>query len=104
MVAAVEATVPALAAARDLIDRFHRMARARTPDALPAWITDATSSMLASFGRVIVDDQAVVCAALTESWSNGVTEGHVTKLKFARRQMYGRGKLDLLRARLATPA
>lgn len=104
MVAAVEAAVPALAAARDLVDRFHRMVRARTPDALPAWITDATSSMLASFGRGIVDDQAAVRAALTEPWSNGVTEGHVTKLKLVRRQMYGRGKLDLLRARLVTPA
>jgi transposase len=60
--------------------------------------------MLASFGRGIVDDQAAVCAALTEPWSNGVTEGHVTKLKLVRRQMYGRGKLDLLRARLATSA
>lgn len=104
MVAAVEAAVPALAAARDLVDRFHRMLRARTPEALPAWITEATDSMLASFGRGIVDDQAAVRAALAEPWSNGVTEGNVTKLKLVRRQMYGRGKLDLLRARLVAPA
>jgi transposase len=104
MVAAVEAAVPALAAARDLVDRFHRMVRARTPDALPAWITDAIGSVLASFGRGIADDQAAVHAALTEPWSNGATEGHVTKLKLVRRQMYGRGKLDLLRARLLAPA
>lgn len=104
MVAAVEAAVPALAAARDLVDRFHRMLRARTPDALPAWIVDTNDSMLASFGRGIVADQAAIRAALAEPWSNGVTEGSVTKLKLVRRQIYGRGKLDLLRARLVALA
>lgn len=28
------------------------------------------------------------------------TEGQITQLKLVKRQMYGRGKLDLLRARL----
>jgi hypothetical protein len=32
--------------------------------------------------------------------SNGQTDGHITKLKLVRPQMYGRAKLDLLRARL----
>jgi transposase len=104
MVATVEAAVPALATARDLVERFHRMLRARTPNALPAWLTDASASMLAAFGRGIAFDQAAVRAALTEPWSNGPTEGHITKLKLVRRQMYGRGKLDLLRARLLVPA
>ena len=39
-------------------------------------------------------------AALTEPWSNGQTEGQNTKLTLVKRQMYGRAKLDLLRARL----
>lgn len=42
-------------------------------------------------------------AAMSEPWSNGPTEGHITRLKLIRRQMYGRGKLDLLRARLVGP-
>ena len=104
MVATIEAAVPALAAGRVLVERFHRMVRARTPDALPTWITDASDSLVASFGRGIADDQAAVRAALTEPWSNGATEGSITKLKLIRRQMYGRGKLDLLRARLVAPA
>jgi transposase len=33
-------------------------------------------------------------------WSNGQTEGQITKLKLVKRMMYGRGKLDLLEARL----
>jgi transposase len=104
MVATIEAAVPALAAGRVLVERFHRMVRARIPDALPTWITDASDSLVASFGRGIADDQAAVRAALTEPWSNGATEGSITKLKLVRRQMYGRGKLDLLRARLVAPA
>ncbi len=39
-------------------------------------------------------------AALTLPWSNGQTEGQITKLKLVKRQMYGRGKIDLLQARL----
>ena len=39
-----------------------------------------------------------------EPWSNGPTEGHITRLKLLRRQMHGRGKLDFLRARLVAPA
>jgi len=33
-------------------------------------------------------------------WSNGQTEGQITKLKLVKRQMYGRAKIDLLQARL----
>ena len=32
--------------------------------------------------------------------SNGQAESQITKLKLVKRQMYGRGKLDLLQARL----
>ena len=99
-VAAVETAVPALLAARNLVERFHCMLRARTPAALSAWISDTKDSLLASFGRGIANDQAAVRAALIEPWSNGTTEGSITNPKLIRRQMYGRGKLDLLRARL----
>ena len=45
-------------------------------------------------------DIAAVRAAICFCWSNGQTEGQITKLKLVKRQMYGRGKLDLLEARL----
>jgi transposase len=41
-----------------------------------------------------------VRAAIATSWSNGQTEGQITRLKLVKRQMYGRGKIDLLQARL----
>ena len=99
-VAAIETGVPTLATARNLMERFHRMFRVRDTDALASWVTDARASLLASFGKGIVADLAAVRAALTEPWSNGQTEGQITKLKLVKRQMYGRARLDLLRARL----
>ena len=60
----------------------------------------SSASLLASFGKGIAADIAAVKAALTEPWSNGQTEGQITKLKLVKRQMYGRARLDLLRARM----
>jgi transposase len=33
-------------------------------------------------------------------WSNGMTEGHVNRLKLLKRQMFGRAHLDLLRIKV----
>ena len=38
--------------------------------------------------------------AITSPWSNGQVEGQVTRVKLLKRQMYGRAKFDLLRARI----
>ena len=103
-VAAVEIGVPVLATARTLLERFHGMLRTRDTDALAPWLTDTEGSLIASFGKGIKSDIAAVRAALCEPWSNGQTEGQITKLKLVKRQMYGRAKLDLLRARLIVPA
>lgn len=99
-VATIQHALPDLVTARDLMDRFHALIQRRKSADLETWITEAASSLLASFVSGIVSDQAVVQAALKEPWSNGQTEGQNTKLKLIKRQIYGRAKLDLLRARL----
>jgi transposase len=76
------------------------MIRGKIDTDLDAWIIDASESLLASFARGIVNDEAAVRAAITEPWSNGQTEGQVNRLKVIKRQMYGRAKIDLLEARL----
>jgi transposase len=101
--AIIEVAVPALVTARDLTERFHGMIRRRMGADLDPWITDAMPGLLGSFAKGIVQDRAAVHAALTQPWSNGQTEGQNTKLKLVKRQMYGRAKLDLLRARLLGP-
>lgn len=99
-IAVVEAAVPALVAARRLFDRFQAMIRQRNAADLRSWLQDAASSLLASFASGLRADESAVAAALDEPWSNGQTEGQITKLKLIKRQMYGRANLDLLRARL----
>ncbi len=76
------------------------MLRAGDADALTPWLAGAGASLFASFSKGIKADFDAVRAALTLPWSNGQTEGQITKLKLVKRQMSGRAKLDLLRARL----
>ena len=101
---AIETASPRIVAARNLLDRFRTMIAASKPDDLASWIRDAVDSELASFASGIQADDAAVRAAIVEPWSNGQTEGQVTRLKLVKRQMYGRGKVDLLRARMVQPA
>ena len=98
--AAVEQGVPPLVEARKVIAAFQVMVRLMAPDKLDAWVDRASESLVATFARGIVRDGAAVRAALTLPWSNGQTEGQVTRLKLVKRQMYGRGQIDLLQARL----
>ena len=63
----------------------------------------ARNTLIASFANGVIKDKAAVSAAIVSPWSNGQTEGQITKLKLVKRQMYGRGKLDLLEARVIGP-
>ena len=78
-----------------------------TIDTFDAWLADACDGnvrAVATFAAGLKQDGAAVRAALTLPWSNGQTEGQVTKLKLLKRSMYGRAKLDLLRQRLLLAA
>jgi len=69
---------------------------------LREWITYARTSgipELHGFAAKLSHDQDAVVAALTLPYSQGQIEGFITKLKLLKRSMYGRAKLDLLRAR-----
>jgi hypothetical protein len=69
---------------------------------LEAWLADARRSgirAVETFAAGLEQDGAAVRAALTTPWSNGQTEGQVTRLKLLKRQMYGRADFDLLRRR-----
>ncbi|KKC32249.1 transposase, partial [Devosia psychrophila] len=99
-IAAIETGVPMLAEARRIIDDFHVMIRKKDVARLDPWIAEAGASLIASFARGITNDKSAIRAAITQPWSNGQVEGQITKLKLVKRQMYGRGKLDLLQARL----
>ena len=104
LMVAIETASPAIVKARNLLDRFAALISAKKPDLLNPWLTDAGQSEMAAFAEGIAADKVAVTAAIMETWSNGQTEGRVTKLKLVKRQMYGRAKVDLLRVRLVATA
>jgi transposase len=98
---------PAIAAAVELAEDFLVMLRRREGERLEAWLDTAEASgvdELTRFAGKLRTDGDAVRAGLTLRWSNGQTEGHVTKLKLVKRQGYGRAKVDLLRKRLLRAA
>lgn len=93
--------------AHALADEFGQMVRWRKREDLDPWLTRATESPLPEFrefARVMRRDQPAVEAALTLEWSNGQTEGQITRLKFVKRQMYGRAGFRLLKKRVLRAA
>jgi transposase len=94
---------PQLARGHELKERFQRLVVQRDAAAVDPWLKDAAESDLPAFRRIargIVQDYKAVRAALTTRWSNGQTEGQITRLKLIKRLGYGRAKPDLLRARV----
>ncbi|WP_416384480.1 transposase [Roseibium aggregatum] len=87
-------------AARDAIGDFQSMIRSKTARRLDDWLEAAKNSLVGSFANGVEKDIDAVRNAIISPWSNGQTEGQITRLKLIKRQMYGRAKLDLLQARL----
>jgi transposase len=94
---------PEVGRAQGLALSFVEVVKEQREDELRGWIIDAQRSEVpefVSFANGLTTDLQAVRAALCYEWSNGQVEGQVHRLKLVKRQMYGRGKLDLLRARV----
>ena len=63
----------------------------------------AAETKLAGFAAGIEADKNAVAAAISTPWSSDQVESKVTRLKAIKRQMYGRAKIDLLKARVMAP-
>jgi len=101
------ATVPLLATAQDVALEFGRVVRERDLAGFSVWLRQAEASGVAELQGVATGmrrDRAAIEAALFLPWSQGQTEGQVTRLKLVKRAMYGRGGLDLLLGRLRRSA
>jgi len=96
-----------VATAATLARDFARLVKQRGRSELGRWLQAAEGSGVAElkgFAEGVRQDQAAVEEALSSPYSNGQTEGQINRLKLIKRQMYGRGKHDLLRARLLQAA
>ena len=97
------ASCPALTTSRQLVQDFRALLKSKVAADLQPWLQRAKESKLTefvTFARGIEADLVAVEAAITEKWSNGPTEGHVNRLKFVKRQGYGRAGFALLKARV----
>jgi transposase len=86
-----------------LAQQFVKMVRERNPVALSVWLAECQSSQISeliNFAVGLAREERVIRAALEFSYSNGVSEGHVNRIKMIRRTMYGRGSFELLRRRV----
>lgn len=95
--------VPELATATKIVARFRQIIREQLADNLDDWLAEAIRSgitELRNFAEALQRDYKAVKAALEYGWSQGQTEGQVNRLKNIKRQMFGRAKFDLLRARV----
>jgi transposase len=94
---------PDVAQTRLLMQQFLLMLRERHGHELDQWLAAAFHSGVPewrSFVRKLRQDHAAVQAGLTLKWNNGPVEGHINRLKFVKRSMYGRANFDLLRFRV----
>ncbi len=79
MVAAIEEQLPDLVDARNVVESFHEMLRRKSKDDLDTWINCAAASLISPFANGVIRDRAAVQNAITSIWSNGPTEGQITK-------------------------
>jgi len=102
--AAVERAEPTLIAAREVLERFHSLIRLKDAARLDPWIVTAARTKLAAFAAGVDAGKDAVAAAISTPWSSGQVEGTICRLKSINRQMSGRAKLDLRKARMMVPA
>lgn len=84
-----------------LVQDFATILRQKQVERFNGWLIQAEAApALQCFARGLRHDYQAIRAALSETWSNGQVEGQVNRLKFIKRQMYGRANFDLLRIRV----
>ena len=95
--------VPEIAVAQKLTQQFRLMLRERTSEALSSWLEACRTSgisELVRFAEGLRREEPIIRAAVELPYSNGVTEGHVNRLKMIKRTAYGRASFELLRRRV----
>ena len=97
----LKASLPNFAVMRRLAMRFRGILRSHDPTKLDGWLKNARETGLYGikrFASILQRDIDAVRNAVSETWSNGQTEGQINRLKTLKRSMYGRAGTELLRA------
>jgi transposase len=95
--------VPEIEIGQKLVKEFHQLMTERQLEGFKRWLEKARANGIGEliwFANGVEQDRRPVEKAFEIEWSQGQTEGQVNRLKFLKRQMYGRANFDLLRARV----
>jgi transposase len=98
---------PEIQTLQELTQDFRHLVKQRQEPGFDQWrerVARSELEELKRFAEGLMSDEAAVREALRSKWSNGQSEGQITRLKMIKRQMYGRGKIDLLRSRMLNAA
>lgn len=90
----------------ELTQEFVKMVRELHPEKLAGRLKKARYCVpqeIRGFAEGLERERLAMEAALMYHWSNGPVEGHVNRLKFIKRQMYGQANFDLLRSLVLYP-
>jgi transposase len=94
---------PDLLSLDEMVFSFRQLFHLKDASCLMEWIEHYEKSRFSFMPSFIAwrrQDLPTVLNSFQEPWSNGVTEGHVNRLKTIKRMMYGRANFSLLRKRL----
>jgi transposase len=86
-----------------LVRRGWHAIRERQLEAFSGWRETVKKEGFAELKRFVLGlerDLQPVLNALRYHWSNGMSEGHINRLKVIKRSMFGRAKFDLLAAKV----
>ena len=95
--------VPEIETTGKLVREFYELMTNGQSEGFKRWLEKARASGIGElvwFANGVEQDRASVEKAFESEWSQGQVEGQVNRLKFLKRQMYGRANFDLLRARV----
>lgn len=94
---------PTLGKAYEILRGFHELMFSKNLDKLEPWIEEAEKLQIDEINSYIAGlrkDLDAVKNSITYSYSNGLAEGSVNKLKVIKRIMYGRNSFELLKSKL----
>jgi transposase len=96
-------TFPEVIELEALVHSFRNLFNEKNVPALDNWMREYQNSefpYIISFINGLNQDLQAVRLSVQEDWSNGVTEGHVNRLKTFKRLMYGRASFPVLKNRV----
>lgn len=103
MIREVQLYYPTIDDLQKVTDQFYKIVEQRSLKDLEIWVDKIAKHHipeLKGFAQGLKKDYKAVASFLKYSWSNGVLEGQVNRLKTLKRQMYGRANFDLLRKKV----